>query len=166
MKKQIIIINGTGECGKDTFVKGVQKYEKTVNFSSVDDVKKVARIIGWNGGKSEKDRKFLSDLKRLTTEYNDFAFKSTTKAVEEFRESDNNIMFIHIREPEEIGRAVKTFGAKTLLMHREGQKDITSNYSDANVYNYSYDYIINNDGTIEELIEKAKKFAEKLRKEK
>ena len=89
-----------------------------------------------------------------------------TKISEDFNNSDNNILFIHIREPEEIGRAVTAFGAKTLLMHREGHKDITSNYSDANVYNYTYDYVINNDGTLEELIEKAKKFAEQLRKEK
>ena len=165
MKKHIIIINGTGECGKDSFVKGVQECEKAFNFSSIDDVKRVARVIGWDGGKTEKDRKFLSDLKRLTTEYNDFAFNCVSKAVKEFKKSDDNIMFIHIREPEEIERAVKTFGAKALLIKRGGQENIKSNYSDANVDNYDYDYIIHNDGTIEELMEKAKEFVEKLKNE-
>ena len=61
--KNIIIINGTGGSGKDTFVEFVSKYSKVFNFSSVDKVKEVARVIGWSGTKSEKDRKFLSDLK-------------------------------------------------------------------------------------------------------
>ena len=33
MQKQIIIINGTGGCGKDTFVQYVSKYKKVKNFS-------------------------------------------------------------------------------------------------------------------------------------
>ena len=165
MKKQIIIINGTGECGKDSFVKCVQKYEKTFNFSSIDGVRRVAREAGWDGGKTEKDRKFLCDLKKLTTEYNDFAFNYITKAVKEFRESDNSIMFIHIREPEEIERAVKAFDAKSLLIKRKGQENIKSNPSDANVDNYDYDFIVHNDGTLEELEVKAKDFVEKLNKE-
>lgn len=166
MKKQIIIINGMAESGKDSFVKYVQKYEKAMNFSSVDEIKRVARLFGWNGGRSEKDRKLLSDLKKTTTEYNDFAFNNTAKAVEEFRASDNNIMFIHVREPEEIARTVKSFGAKTLLIHRAGQKNITSNTSDARVYDYEYDYVIENDKTLEELDKKAKDFVDNLKKEK
>ena len=63
MKKQIIVINGTGGCGKTTFVELTQKYGKVINFSSVDKVKEVAKLIGWDGKKTEKDRKFLSDLK-------------------------------------------------------------------------------------------------------
>ena len=66
--KQIVIINGTGGCGKDTFVSFVSKYKRVYNFSSIDKVKEIAKLIGWNGGKTDKDRKFLSDLKKLTTE--------------------------------------------------------------------------------------------------
>ena len=63
MKKQVFIINGSGGVGKDTFVELVSEnfLLPVMNFSSVDKVKEVARIIGWTGGKSEKDRKFLSD---------------------------------------------------------------------------------------------------------
>lgn len=76
MEKQIVIINGTGGSGKDTFVQFCSKYNKVMNFSSIDKVKEIARLIGWDGKKTEKDRKFLSDLKKLTTEYNDMAFNS------------------------------------------------------------------------------------------
>ena len=81
MNKQVFIINGSGGVGKDTFVDLVDhnlshKYRYlTMNFSSVDKVKKVAEIIGWDVySKTEKDRKFLSDLKLLCTEYNDMPF--------------------------------------------------------------------------------------------
>jgi hypothetical protein len=71
--------------------------------------------------------------------------------------SDDDFLFIHIREPEEIERAKKTFGAKTLLIKRQGHKNITSNDSDANVDNYNYDYIITN-SSLESLEEEAKNF--------
>ena len=161
MNKKIIIINGTGGSGKDTFVEFVSKYCKVFNFSSVDKVKEIARMVGWDGGKTEKDRKFLSDLKKLTTEYNDMAFKSIKSSVQEFESSDNEIMFIHIREPEEIARAVKAFNAKALLVRRTGLDIITSNYSDASVENYNYDYVVENT-TLEELDISAKDFVQIL----
>lgn len=147
--------------GKDTFVEMVSNHISTYNFSSVDKVKEVARVIGWNGGKTEKDRKFLSDLKKLTTEYNDMPFKSIQEAVDFFNNSNDEIMFIHIREPEEIRRAVAHFSAKTLLIKRAGLDNITSNYSDANVENYNYDFVIENT-TLEELNEKALNFIKNL----
>ena len=161
MNKQIVIINGTGGSGKDTFCEFVSKYTKVYNYSSIDKVKEIAKLIGWNGTKNEKDRKFLSDLKRLTTEYNDMAFNDVKTNVEEFLKSNNNIMFIHIREPEEIEKAKRAFNAKTLLIKRNGLDNITSNASDANVDAYSYDYIIHNT-TLEELEIRAQEFIKQL----
>jgi len=43
--KKIIIINGTGGSGKDTFVNYCSEYIKTVNISSVDKVKEAANIL-------------------------------------------------------------------------------------------------------------------------
>lgn len=161
MKKQIIIINGTGGSGKDTFVEYCSKYGKIMNFSSVDKVKEIAKLIGWNGQKTEKDRKFLSDLKKLTTDYNDMPFNSIRVAVTQFENSDNEILFIHIREPEEIQRAVKVFDAKALLVKRIGLANIETNYSDANVDNYPYDYIIENT-TLEKLDNDALNFVNQI----
>lgn len=161
MKKSIVIINGTGGSGKDTFVSFVSKYAKVYNFSSIDKVKEIARVIGWDGGKTEKDRKFLSDLKNLTTAYNDLAYNSVKEAVEYFKNSQDEIMFIHIREPEEILRAKEAFNAKTLLIKREAYENIKSNTADANVNNYEYDFIIKNT-TLEDFEKEAKEFINKL----
>lgn len=160
--KKIIVINGTGGCGKDTFVELCKKHINVYNFSSIDKVKEVAKIIGWKGTKTDKDRKFLADLKKLTTNYNDMAFNSIIDAVNVFKKSKDEIMFIHIREPEEIKRVVDKFNAKTLLIKRTGQEIIKSNSSDANIENYNYDYIIENT-TLEQYENKAIKFIKELK---
>ena len=160
--KKIIVINGVGGSGKDTFVEYCKKYANVSNFSSIDKVKEIAIIIGWNGTKSEKDRKFLSDLKRLTTEYNDLSYKSVVEAINSFKDSESEILFIHIREPEEIKRIVDEFNALTLLIKRKDINPINSNYSDASVNNYNYDYIIENT-TLEELEMSAYNFVKKLK---
>lgn len=45
MGKHIFVINGTGRAGKDTFVKFVSGYVPSVNFSSVDEVKKLLLLL-------------------------------------------------------------------------------------------------------------------------
>jgi tRNA U38,U39,U40 pseudouridine synthase TruA len=70
----------------------------------------------------------------------------------------NEILFIHIREPEFIDRIKKVFNAKTLLVKNKNVPKIQSNDADANVDKYSYDYVINNDGTLDELKEIVKEF--------
>lgn len=160
MNKQIFIINGSGGVGKDTFVGLVSKVFNlsVVNFSSVDKVKEIARIIGWTGGKTEKDRKFLSDLKLLCTEYNNMPFNSMSEKVREFTKSDAAMLFLHIREPEEIEKAKIAFGAKTVLIKRDAIKQITSNMADGNVFNYQYDIVVNNDGNLVDFEKKATEF--------
>lgn len=161
MKKYIVVINGTGGCGKDTFVEMVSKYNKVYNVSSVDKVKEVARVIGWDGGKTDKDRKFLFDLKTLTTEYNNMAFNDIKSKAKLFETTEDEIMFIHIREPENIKIACEELNAFALLIERTGQAIIETNYADASVKNYNYDIKINND-TLEGLDKDAKKFYNRL----
>jgi len=158
MDKQIFVINGTGGAGKDTFVQMVSRrmdkmsgYMGVMNISSVDRIKDAAKIIGWNGWKEEKDRKFLSDLKELSSKYNDMPFEYMRKSVDNFRKSHFQVLFLHIREPEEIKRAVKEFGAKTILITRNSIEHITSNMADKNVFDYEYDFVIRNNGNIKDL---------------
>ena len=161
MNKKIFIINGSGGVGKDTFVELISKENVIMNVSSVDKIKEIAKLIGWNGtSKTEKDRKFLSDLKMLTSEYCDMPFQYMKERVEEFNSEIciATCMFLHIREPEEIERAKKEFNAETILITRDAVEHIKSNMADANVYNYKYDYTITNNGTIEELKNVAEHF--------
>lgn len=157
-KKQVIIINGMAQSGKSTFVELFQKHYKAINFSSVDKVKEIAKTAGWSGSKTEKDRKFLSDMKKLLTEYNDLPFSTMQVKYNEFLSDESEFLFLHIREPEEIKRAKKEFNAKTLLIKNNRVKNIDSNDSDKNVENYHYDYTILNNGSLNDLEEKADEF--------
>jgi dephospho-CoA kinase len=158
--KKIFIINGMATVGKDTFVELVSELISITNYSSVEKVKQIAKEIGWDGiSKTEKDRKFLSDLKVLTSNYCDMPFQDMEKQVERFNQDNTKqCLFLHIREPEEIKKAVKEFNAKTVLITRNSVEQIMSNMADANVYNYEYDYTIHNDGTIEDLKKVAEQF--------
>ena len=82
---------------------------------------------------------------------------------EEFKNSDKQIMFVHIRECEEIEKCKKCLGAKTLLITNKNVAAISTNISDRDVDKYEYDYHITNDGTLKELQQKAKEFVEKLK---
>lgn len=163
MDKHIIIINGTGGAGKDTFVNFCAAEEKVLNVSTVDKVKEAAKIlVGWNGEKDEISRKLLVDLKQLSIAYNDAPTKYILEMAEKFNKSDDKFMFIHIREAEEIEKTKKLLNAKTLLISNPRVKLITSNNSDGQVNQYQYDYYINNDGTLEELKDKAICFMKEL----
>ena len=164
MNKKIIIINGSGGVGKDTFISFCAEFVKVLNISTVDKVKEAAKILtGWNGEKDEVSRKLLVDLKKLSIEYNNAPTKYIKFMANNFKNSNNDVMFIHIREIEEIKKAKTLLNAKTLLITNPNVKPITSNDSDAKVNNYKYDYYISNDGTLLGLKSKAKQFIDKLK---
>jgi hypothetical protein len=125
-------------------------YEKVQKISAIDPIKQYAKGFGWNGGKTERDRKFLSDLKVLLGEYGDLPFQILIKSVAQFYDSYNDVLLIDIREPAEIERAKIAFNAKTIFIKNSRVPKITSNMADAGVENFDYDIIIENEGTIEE----------------
>jgi len=163
MNKYIFIVNGKPRCGKDTFAEILGSMVPVMKYSSIDKVKGIGIECGWDGGKTEKDRKFLSDLKKLTTAYNDMSFKAVASKVELFRKNHiHEILLIDIREPEEIKRAQWEFNADSILIENDRVENVVSNESDANIYNYRYDYVIQNNGTLDEFRENIKKFLEEI----
>lgn len=164
-QKRIFIINGYPSSGKTTFGRILNKFVPCEHISIIDSVKEEAVRLGWNpDSKNEIDRKFLSDLKDVTTKYNDFPFRELTKKVISFISHDEKeILLIDIREPMEIDRAINTFGGKSIIIDRKNNKKVTSNHADANIDNYNYDYIIKNYGSIDDFTKEIKKFADELK---
>ena len=69
----IYVVNGSPGAGKTTFETNVQKCmgdSFCYILSTVDFVKEIAKKCGWDGTKDLKNRKFLSDLKDLLTNWN------------------------------------------------------------------------------------------------
>lgn len=154
MKKLVIVINGSGGVGKDTLCELAAKHYKVKNISSITPIKRIAAQCGWDGSKDDKSRRFLSDLKLLCVEYNDYPTRWALDEYLAFRESDEEIMFVHIREPQEIEKFVRaTDGEAMTLLIRGGERMKKSEYgnvSDDSVENYSYDRYFVNDRTLAE----------------
>ena len=165
---KVIIINGKGGAGKDLFVELCQNfYDPIYSFSTVYDIKLLARFAGWDEQKDERGRRLLSDLKEVMTNYNDFPFTKTVNKVKAATKRHNAlypngnepIIFIHCREPKEIQRLVDYFNAKTLLIIRKDIEDKHyGNESDDNVMDYKYDHICYNNGNKEDLKNTAEHF--------
>ena len=165
--KHKFLINSSGGKGKDSFISYIQEQYPLMNISTVDLSKEAAKNFGWDGGKTEKDRKFLSDITILAYEYNDAPYKYVKYHTENFDKwLYFKFLFVHCREIENIKRYKEDFGFKTILVKNPNVEDITSNSADADACktDYEYDYVIENDGTLEDLRNKALEFVNNLEK--
>lgn len=175
----VIVINGMPTSGKSTFVELCKRIKDKVyvdEYSTVDFVKEIARKCGWDEQKTPKNRKFLSDLKDLLTEWKDVPFQKSVERIREIYDfawalyrfnPEDVFIFIHCREPHEIQRFKDAFGdyCTTLLIRRPTvETDNQSNHADGQVFDYKYEHTIVNDGSLEELEEKAQEFIQSLRK--
>jgi hypothetical protein len=152
----LIVINARGSSGKDLFIEYIQEEIPCYNISSVDSIKEAGRILGWDGEKNEKGRLFLSTLKKLST---DFYNGPLTYLVDQLSYIPyGEIVFIHIREPEEINKFKALYPEETITLLVRRHNDDVGNSSDDDVENYQYDYYIDNSGTKEELKVKAIEF--------
>ncbi len=152
MEKTVIVINGNGGVGKDTLCNFVSQKYKVKNVSAIDPVKDIAWQCGWRGEKDPKSRKFLADLKKLIVDYSDYPYIYLIEEYEKFRKDDAQILFVHIREGEEIEKFKKAVRLRciTLLIRRQNVQKFWGNESDDNVERYAYDYYYDNDKILSE----------------
>jgi len=126
---KIIVINGSPQSGKDTFIDSLRELNliKVFNLSSVDKIKDSAKFLGWSGFKDDQSRKFLSDLKQLSINFNNgpinYLVDEITKIIDNY---SNAFIFCHIREEGEINKLqayftdlikLKLFSSIKLLPH-------------------------------------------------
>lgn len=162
---KIFIMNGYALSGKDTFVALVQKIAdenliKIQKTSIIDNIKVLATQLGWEGSKTEKDRNFLSALKDLTTNYNDYSFTQICKYIENSQKICEAV-FIDMREPKDIERIKRMYPVKTVFIKRDNSLKNISNHADRDVEKISYDIIIDNNGTLKDLSKLANDFYKK-----
>ena len=171
----IYIVNGAPGCGKTTFEHNVETItgdRYCYILSTITPIKELATSVGWDGTKDLKNRKFLSDLKDLLTEWNDYPFKWVCEQVRKIEngwgeygvDPEDITIFIDCREPEEIKKLCDELNAKSLLIRRaSAENSATSNHADEEVLNYDYDIIIENNGDLRRFALEAFSFTERER---
>ena len=164
---KIVVINGQGGVGKDLFIDYCSEfYDYLYGFSTVDFIKYAAHQFGWTGTKDPKDRKMLSELKRILKEWDDVPYKKTAEYIQMIKANAvfndyDEIHFIHCREPEEIQRLKDDFGAIPILIRRPEVERDWGNIADDEVFDFFYDYVIINNSK-EELRESAEFFINEI----
>ena len=176
---KVVVVNGRPGVGKSEFERLCKEqcnlFNRVVGFSNgrrlwiditstVDFVKEVATMCGWDGTKTLENRKFLSDLKDLLTNWDDVPYKMIEHRAKTLPSDSDWIMFVDCREPAEIQKMKERLNATTLLIRRESVEDNeVSNHADAGVFNYEYDLTIENNSDIMDLAKKAKDFINYMR---
>lgn len=168
MKKSIFIINGSGRAGKDKFIEYCAELIPIRNISSIDHIKYALEIICptyENGLEKQQNeigdqwRQNLHDLKMLSTKMDDGPFKIIMYKIKEFlNDSNDKVMFIHIREPEEIKKIKESCECKTILIKNNNIRSLESLNFEKNVIDFNYDIIIENNDTLDILKKQAINF--------
>lgn len=185
-RTKVVIINGKPQSGKDTFCKYAQGYcdddesANTLIISSVDPLKEMLTQLGWDGTKTDKIRDMLMDMKQLWVQNQDGPTMFLFNNILEFHKActgEDNIVFVHIREPEEIKKLINALtgfesmgiDVISLLVIREGGEDTPNQPAEtrrsddeALINSYEYDVTINNDEDLIKLQELAAEFVDKL----
>lgn len=176
---KVVIVNGRPGVGKSEFERMCKERCGLVNrmpgfgpgrdlwvdiTSTVDFVKEVAAMCGWDGTKTLENRKSLSDLKDLLTKWGDVPYKIIMERAKTLPTNADWIMFVDCREPAEIQKLKEGLNATTILIRRPQMETAeTSNHADANVFDYDYDLEITNELGLDELQMMADAFIEYMR---
>ena len=170
-----VIITGAARSGKDLFIeKCKQKLRpgKVNNVSIIDPVKEIAKYCGWDGGKTDKDRAFLCELKDLLTKYNNGPMQFLESRLKTFQylymiglskyEPNNSVAFFILREAEDINR-FKEAHKDTIVIRMtraEAEQNLPHNHADEGALSgdYEINLIIDNNGSVEDLDAAAEKF--------
>lgn len=172
---KLYVCNGHPQVGKTFFMDYCKKYIglTCMTFSTIDPIKQLLKEVGWDGEKTPKARKALSDIKKILTEFNNYPFTISLKIAKTFASSLENLgigyteneatIFIDCREPSEIEK-FKQAGARTILITRPNM-DLNhqeySNESDIHVNDYDYDITINNNGSKTDFEKKIRSFVKR-----
>ena len=168
----VLIINGAPRAGKDTFITAVNSRYGCVNYSSVTWIKDIAKQMGWDGGKTPADRKFLAQLKDISTQYNNRPFDKVIEKIQEIKEEGKTQFFcVCIREPKEIVNLlywcnihnIPAYSIYVRNCEAEQTAYATAEHTaDTEFHKFHYEYQIYNNGSLNDFLESIPGFVDTI----
>lgn len=155
------------------YSESTSKITRIGHYTTSDMAKQAAELLGWDTQtKDNKIRLALSNIKDLSDEAFNTTFNYLDKMINSTYHSakianSEFVIFIVAREPKDIQRIVDTYSVQegcsrcgecctcdvhTVLIDstRPDFEFAPSNHADSGVYDYNYDWVIYNDGTVDE----------------
>ncbi len=178
--RRLVITNGTGGSGKDTFCKYAAEYldskgYNTVRYSYVDFARQMLADAGIDtSAKTSKDRQLLAGLNQILEQYDDIPFMDCCQFINDmlFRSDETadydyipkdiaDVIFLDVRNPEIIDR-FKTVYDNIITVLVDNGRTNTATEEDSGVFDYNYDSVISNTRDMNYLKMQAKNFVDKF----
>ncbi|KYZ76674.1 hypothetical protein AXX12_09655 [Anaerosporomusa subterranea] len=158
----VILLSGKAEAGKDTFFEmTAQRYAKRVikRIAFADALKRIAFEMGWDGHKDVAGRRLLQDLGEIGRRYRaDLWVDKTIETLKTYSRDADIVCFTDCRYPNELAGIQNcevidgSIKVVTVRIERPGHA-IAANQnhiSETALDGYVFDYMIINDGTLED----------------
>lgn len=162
-KATVFIVNGPPRSGKDSFIAFLSKIYASfgvtsVEHSSIDIIRYMLSELGIDtSAKTAADRKLLAGIGSLVEEHSNFR---TNNCIHEVIQAEQDyptgaVVFLHIREPENIARVVEFLRVRGNPIWKvqvlSQRAEVPSNPVDAGTGEVPYDFTVNNNGTLADL---------------
>ena len=154
----IIMIAGKAGSGKDEVANIICKHSnKAKRFAFADNLKSMARSLGWDGNKDERGRLFLQQLGKVGRNYNPDVWAKFVEwqIRDELLDTHNNLFVISdFRFPNEYAVLHKRWKDIITIKLTGRASDLGSNANDISEHSlesFKFDYVIDNSGTLQEL---------------
>lgn len=162
----VILISGYATSGKDTFSDYVIKYLPCAKkFPIAYDLKEIAsKYFGWDGNKDEKGRNLLIGIGSVGRAYNPYIW--VDKAIKRIKSESPPVAIVSDwRFKNEFIKVVEAFGRDSVITVRIKRNvgRILDDISEHDLDDFmDYDYIVDNNGTLEDLEGAARDFIGRL----
>lgn len=162
MSRTVIVINGRPRAGKDTTVLFMQEYLDRARimshaYSSIQPIKDMLGQWVDLSSKTPADRRLMALVGDALQEHSSFRTNRCLGEIRSFFQIvTRGVFFLHLREPEliaEVRRGCEADGIRFITIYLESSRaeNVKNNNADAGVDQGSYDYRIENNGTLDDL---------------
>lgn len=171
MTTRVYIVNGKPRSGKDTLInlvcnRAAMEGIHVQHYSSIQPIKHALDILSVDTRKkTEADRYLLSKIGDLLEAHSNYRTDRCIKQIEEFaancQDHENALFFLNIREPRLIRKIMDHMEEYDdviiyrVMVESRFAEDVQSNESDANAHTMPSDIVLENNGTMGELYDRA-----------